>query len=288
MLYSPHSGFSNQVGELKNALLIAALLNRTLILPPVFDHHAVSLGSCPKFRVHEPEQMRASAWSHISELIGTGRYVAIADIIDISAAVSLSLVKTIDLRVFVSLWCGVDVMSACSGPLCSSLSTVASRWGTLESCGALLSRPEAHLGCVYGVNEDCRTTIWVHGLEKSDIFHPNGLTKQQASLEILNKGLKDGKGKKQYKKGYKDIVEVLGTGTKAARYEVLSFGSLFSSEYKGTQLHVDIHPSMDSRYRMLFEAVKFLPFTPDIQNAGRLYAKQQIRHPFFLCPVETT
>lgn len=76
MLYSPHSGFSNQVGELKNALLVAALLNRTLVLPPVFDHHAVALGSCPKFRVHEPQEMRALAWAHISQLIRDGRTCA--------------------------------------------------------------------------------------------------------------------------------------------------------------------------------------------------------------------
>lgn len=34
--YLPHSGFSNQVNELGNALLLASLLNRTLILPPFF------------------------------------------------------------------------------------------------------------------------------------------------------------------------------------------------------------------------------------------------------------
>lgn len=34
--YLPHSGFSNQINELSNALLMARLLNRTLILPPFF------------------------------------------------------------------------------------------------------------------------------------------------------------------------------------------------------------------------------------------------------------
>ena len=73
MLYAPHSGFSNQVGELKNALLVSALLDRTLVLPPVFDHHAVALGSCPKFRVNDASEMRSMAWNHISELIRDGR-----------------------------------------------------------------------------------------------------------------------------------------------------------------------------------------------------------------------
>ena len=66
--YAPHSGFSNQLSELKNAILISAILNRTLIVPPVLDHHAVALGSCPKFRVKSPNELRAAVWDHIMEL----------------------------------------------------------------------------------------------------------------------------------------------------------------------------------------------------------------------------
>ena len=69
LFYSPHSGFSNQVSELKNAILFAAILNRTLIVPPVLDHHAVVLGSCPKFRVSSPSDLRANVWDHAIELI---------------------------------------------------------------------------------------------------------------------------------------------------------------------------------------------------------------------------
>lgn len=72
-LYAPHSGFSNQLGEFKNAILMAGILNRTLIVPPVLDHHAVALGSCPKFRVQSPNQMRISVWDHAIELLRTGR-----------------------------------------------------------------------------------------------------------------------------------------------------------------------------------------------------------------------
>jgi hypothetical protein len=36
LLYLPHSGFSNQISELENALLIAHILNRTLVLPPFY------------------------------------------------------------------------------------------------------------------------------------------------------------------------------------------------------------------------------------------------------------
>lgn len=34
--YLPHSGFSNQLVELENALMIASLTQRTLILPPIY------------------------------------------------------------------------------------------------------------------------------------------------------------------------------------------------------------------------------------------------------------
>jgi hypothetical protein len=67
--YAPHSGFSNQVGELRNAAVAAALLNRTLVVPPVLDHHAVALGSCPKFRVSDPADLRAAVWDHAMQLL---------------------------------------------------------------------------------------------------------------------------------------------------------------------------------------------------------------------------
>lgn len=277
MLYSPHSGFSNQVGELKNALLVAALLNRTLVLPPIFDHHAVALGSCPKFRVHEPHEMRALAWAHISDLIRHGRYLAMADVLDLSSVASL--VKLVDLRIFSLLWCGVDISSACSGSLCRRLAAHGSIWGTLEGCGALLSRPdEAHGSCVYAVNEDCRTTIWVRGVKSLGSSQMNGsISPPQESA--VDQGLST---KKKYgRRSSKDIVETLGNGSEAGKYQVLTFGSLFSSEYKGTQLHVDIESSKDPKVRTLVEAMKFFPFTPSIVNAGKLYSKEKIQQPFF-------
>lgn len=73
LFYAPHSGFSNQLGEFKNAILMAGILNRTLVVPPVLDHHAVALGSCPKFRVRSPNQMRISVWDHVIELLRSGR-----------------------------------------------------------------------------------------------------------------------------------------------------------------------------------------------------------------------
>lgn len=69
MWYAPHSGFSNQLAEFKNAILMAKILNRTLIVPPVLDHHAVALGSCPKFRVLEPNELRYLVWNHSIQLL---------------------------------------------------------------------------------------------------------------------------------------------------------------------------------------------------------------------------
>jgi len=73
MYYAPHSGFSNQVMELKNALLVAKILNRTLVIPPVLDHHAAWLGSCPKRRVLRPHRLRALVWTKIFDLISNSR-----------------------------------------------------------------------------------------------------------------------------------------------------------------------------------------------------------------------
>lgn len=73
--YAPHSGFSNQLSELKNAVLMAAILNRTLIVPPVLDHHAVVLGSCPKFRVLDPNELRFRVWNHSIQLLRDRRQV---------------------------------------------------------------------------------------------------------------------------------------------------------------------------------------------------------------------
>lgn len=73
LFYAPHSGFSNQLSEFKNAILMAGILNRTLVVPPILDHHAVALGSCPKFRVPDPGEIRFSVWEHMLQLLRNGR-----------------------------------------------------------------------------------------------------------------------------------------------------------------------------------------------------------------------
>ncbi|CAH1452938.1 unnamed protein product [Lactuca virosa] len=67
--YAPHSGFNNQLSEFKNVVLMSAILNRALIIPPVLDHHAVVLGSCPKFR--KLEHLHTLSPSYLSYSIKT-------------------------------------------------------------------------------------------------------------------------------------------------------------------------------------------------------------------------
>lgn len=69
MWYAPHSGFSNQLSEFKNAILMVGILNRTLVVPPILDHHAIALGSCPKFRVVDPKDIWIFVWDHVIELV---------------------------------------------------------------------------------------------------------------------------------------------------------------------------------------------------------------------------
>ncbi|GJT56050.1 coatomer subunit zeta-1-like protein [Tanacetum coccineum] len=82
--------------ETRCSVLMSVILNRTLVIPPVLDHHAVVLGSCPKYRLSGPKELR---------------YVSV---IDISSLVSESAVRVIDFRHFVSLFCDVNINYFCS------------------------------------------------------------------------------------------------------------------------------------------------------------------------------
>ncbi|KAH0741614.1 hypothetical protein KY290_034657 [Solanum tuberosum] len=165
MWYAPHSGFSNQLAEFKNAILMAKILNRTLIVPPVLDHHAVALGSCPKFRVLEPNELRYLVWNHCIQLLRDCRYVSMADIVDLSLLASYSTVRFIDFRAFVSSWCGVNLDVTCSkdqnipSPLSESL----------RQCGSLLSGYYGSFsGCLSALKEDCRTAVWTYKKDDED------------------------------------------------------------------------------------------------------------------------
>ncbi|CAL5215204.1 unnamed protein product [Lathyrus oleraceus] len=270
MWYAPHSGFNNQLLEFKHALLIAGILNRTLVVPPVLDHHAVALGSCPKFRVVEPNDIRISVWDHIIALIRDGRYISIAEVIDISSLVSSSLVRVIDLRDFVSIWCGISLDLACYNDSMSQ--SAASK--SLNQCGSLLAGFRGNIEkCIYAINEDCRTTVWtyhVDGRENGvlDSFQPDEQLKQKKKISYVRRR--------------RDVFRTLGPGSEVESASMLAFGSLFSATYKGSESYIDLHElHQDERFLSLMEKIKFLPYVPEVMNAGKEFAKATIKAPFF-------
>ncbi|KAF3943998.1 hypothetical protein CMV_029495 [Castanea mollissima] len=200
---------------------MAAILNRTLIVPPVLDHHAVALGSCPKFRVSDPNKIRVDVWNHVVELLRTGRYVSMADIIDISSLVSSSVIQTIDFRVFASLWCGVKDFDCFN-----ESNEQSSLFDSLKQCGSLLSGLNGNVDkCVHAVGEDCRTTVWTYqNGEKDgvlDSFQPDEQLKR--------------KKKVSYVRRRRDVYQTLGPSSATESATLLAFGSLFTSPYRGKE-----------------------------------------------------
>ncbi|WOG90364.1 hypothetical protein DCAR_0209608 [Daucus carota subsp. sativus] len=270
LMYAPHSGFSNQLSEFKNAVLMAAVLNRTLVVPPVLDHHAVALGSCPKFRVLSPNQLRLSVWNHVFELIRNLRYVSMSDILDLSKVISDSSVRIIDFRDFVSKWCGVNMDFACSrySELQSSLSKISTQ------CGSALSGNDGNVrDCIYAVEEDCRTTVWTYQNDGEDgmldLFQPDEQLKKKKNISFIRRR--------------RDVYRALGPDSEAGSATVLAFGSLFTAPYKGSESNIDIHNApRDNRVQSLIEKIEFLPFNPEITSAGKEFSLQTIKAPF-LC-----
>ncbi|PWA57179.1 O-fucosyltransferase family protein [Artemisia annua] len=231
LTYAPHSGFSNQLSEFKNAVLMSVILNRTLVVPPVLDHHAVVLGSCPKFRVSDPKELRFNVWNHAIELIRTQRYVSMADVIDISSLVSESAVRVIDFRHFVSLFCDVDINYFCS----KGSKMDDSLLEKLRQCGSVLS---GHIGaineCVYAVEEDCRTTVWTYQKDVEngalDSFQPDEELKRKKKISFVRRR--------------KDVYETLGPRSIADSATVLSFGKAYA-------LHTIKSPFVCAQLRLL-------------------------------------
>ncbi|KAK9056143.1 hypothetical protein SSX86_027232 [Deinandra increscens subsp. villosa] len=268
--YAPHSGFSNQLSEFKNALLMAAILNRTLIIPPVLDHHAVVLGSCPKFRVLDPKDLRFAVWNHAIDLIQSHRYVSMADIIDLSSLVSDHAVQVIDFRYFVSLFCEIDVNYFCV----RNLKMEDSLMEKLKQCGSLLSGYNGDINdCVYAVQEDCRTTVWTYQKDGEngslDSFQPDEELKKKKKISFVRRR--------------KDVHVTLGPHSRADLAPILSFGTLFTSPYKGSESYIDIHEApRDQKIQSLIKRIEFLPFVNEILDAGKAYALHTVKSPF-LC-----
>ncbi|KAL4627600.1 hypothetical protein ACB092_05G177100 [Castanea dentata] len=248
---------------------MAAILNRTLIVPPVLDHHAVALGSCPKFRVSDPNKIRVDVWNHVVELLRTGRYVSMADIIDISSLVSSSVIQTIDFRVFASLWCGVKDFD------CFNESNErSSLFDSLKQYGSLLSGLNGNVDkCVHAVGEDCRTTVWTYQIGEKDgvldSFQPDEKLKRKKKISYVRRR--------------RDVYQTLGPSSAAESATLLAFGSLFTSPYRGSELYIDIHEApRDQRIQSLIKKIEFLHFVPEILSAGKEFADKNI-NAHFLC-----
>ncbi|CAA7396120.1 unnamed protein product [Spirodela intermedia] len=267
LLYAPHSGFSNQLSELRNAILFAAILNRTLVVPPVLDHHAVVLGSCPKFRVSSPSDLRASVWDHTMELLRSRRFVSMADVIDLSPMVSASMVRFVDFSEFASVWCGIDMNLVCTVYEHESLPK------EFTLCKDILSGLDMGAqNCVYGVEDDCRTTVWTYGQDSDGSLDSFQLDKELQERKKIS-----------YIRRRRDVYKAFGPGSKPETSTVLVFGSLFSAPYKGNELYIDIHDvPTDSRIQSLLRKIDYLPFAQEILNAGKEFALNKIKGPF-LC-----
>ncbi|KAK9120819.1 hypothetical protein Syun_018436 [Stephania yunnanensis] len=276
LFFAPHSGFSNQLSELKNAILISAILNRTLIVPTVLDHHAVALGSCPKFRVSGPSEIRLKVWDHIVDLIETRRYVSMADVIDLSPLSSSSLdLKIIDFRVFASRFCGLGIDLTCFDVSDVGSSSLLAK---LKQCGSLISSANVSVdSCLYGVDEDCRTTVWTYEQNAEDrvldLFQPDEERRRKKKIPYFRRR--------------RNVYKALGPGSEAELATVLAFGSLFTAPYKGSELYIDIHESpRDKRIHFLIQKFDAISFVPDILNAGKKFAIKKIKGPFYARNVE--
>lgn len=174
------------------------------------------------------------------------------DIVDLTALHSSSMIKTVDFRVFVSTWCGSK-----TDLNCSSLSE------NTNQCRSLFSPSDAkHNNCTYAVQDDCTSTVWTYQQGDDGV-----LDSYQPDEKLLKK-------KVRFSRRHRDVIIALGrSGSDAETATVLSFGSLFSTSYKGSQSYVNIK---------LPKEIEFLQFTPEITSAGKKYAANVIKYPF-LC-----
>lgn len=193
-----------------------------------------------------------------------------ADIIDLSKLVSSSDIRVIDFSIFISIWCGLHMDLACS----KESNRQSSSLETMRECGLLLSGNSGNENsCVYAVDEDCRTAVWTYGKDSDD-----GILDSFQPDEELKK-----KRKISYIRIRHDVYKTLGPGSGSESATILAFGSLFTSPYKGSESHIDIHEApKDQRMQGLIEKVRFLPFVPEITNAGKEFVNEKIKLPF-LC-----
>lgn len=193
-----------------------------------------------------------------------------ADIIDLSSLISDSAVEVIDFRTFISLFCDTD-----SNYFCLKDSNLQdSLLQKLNQCGSLLSGYNNDINdCIHTVEEDCRTTVWTYQSNTEngalDSFQPDEQLKKKKKISFIRKR--------------KDIYDTLGPHSTANSATILSFGTLFTAPYKGSESYIDIHEAPnDKKIQSLIKKIEFLPFVPEILNAGKAYSFHTVKSPF-LC-----
>lgn len=196
-----------------------------------------------------------------------------ADIVDLSSVVSSALVRTVDFRAFASLWCGLNMDLACFGSLCCAISELGSSSADFKQCGSLLSGLGSNVGqCTYAVEDDCRTTVWTYQQSNDgllDSFQPDEQLKKKKKLSFVRRR--------------RDVYKAFGHGSRAELSTILAFGSLFTAPYKGSELYIDVHEApRDPQIQSLLQKIQFLPFVPEIMDAGKEFAVNRIKVPF-LC-----
>jgi hypothetical protein len=193
------------------------------------------------------------------------------DIVGLSA--TKYVVRMIDFRVFVSLWCGVDMRKICFSGLCCAVSGGSALSYDYTRCRSMLTcLGSSEKGCVYPVQDDCRTIIWTYQ------ENPNGTLDQFQPDEELKH-----RKKISYVRRRRDIHKALGPGTEAKDATLLAFGMLFSRPYKGLESYFDIHESpKDQRIHSVLEKIEFLTFALEIMDAWKKFARNKIKEPF-LC-----
>ena len=218
--------------------------------------------------------------------------------------------KTVDLRIFLALWCGIDIRASCGGSFCKEFAEGVFVWREYKACIRLLNpSPQTEQSCcVFSVDNDCTSTIWT--------INPNSTNEKTIAVEALHKGspkrsseVAAGDKVKSHKlqnvtrrtlftermpdewKAEKvntseikllNIRAALGSNSSAGKFSVLAFGSMFSMSYKNVQSHIDIKtPSGDKDLDDFIRLLKVLPFSSDIVAAGKQYILEEIGRPFY-------
>ncbi|KAK9144551.1 hypothetical protein Sjap_004454 [Stephania japonica] len=270
-LYVCLSGQSTQCSICPNSFLMRFTLECTLLLEPILSHHKRILGSILNMRRPLNGILKLQVWLRIVHTIHKSRITSNSFALNLGVLGFLTELKIIDFRVFASLFCGLGIDLTCfDGSDVGSSSLLAK----LKQCGSLITSANGSVDrCLYGADEDCRTTVWTYGQNAEDgvldSFQPDEELRQKKKISFVRRR--------------RDVYKALGPGSKAEVATVLAFGSLFTAPYKGSELYIDIHEApRDQRIHSLIQKLDSISFVPDILNAGKKFAVEKIKGPF-LC-----